>query len=68
MSMLCDKSNMVPLLNSKKLKETDKAYLVSFTEGGVEYQRWIPMSKTHINKVGQFTIPEWLFEKMLYAQ
>jgi hypothetical protein len=68
MSMLCDKSNMVPLLNSKKLRESEKSYFVSFTEGGVEYQRWIPRSKTHINKVGQFTVPEWLFEKLIAAE
>lgn len=65
MSMLCDKSNMVPLTNSKQLKETDKAYFVQFTEAGVQYQKWIPKSKTFINKVNQYCVPQWMFDKMI---
>lgn len=66
--MLCDKSNMVPLLNSKLVNQTEKAYFVSFNDSGHEYQRWIPKSKCHINKVGQYTVPEWLFEKLIAAE
>jgi hypothetical protein len=68
MSMLCDKSNMVPLLNSEQLKETDKAYFVSFTEAGVKYERWIPKSQARINKVNQFCVPQWMFDKLIFAE
>lgn len=65
MSMLCDKSNMVPLIGSEIIKETEKAYLVKFTEAGQNFQKWIPISKAHINKIGQVCVPEWLFEKLI---
>lgn len=68
MSMLDDKSNMVPLLGSEIIRESEKAYLVKFTEAGQKYQKWVPISKSHINKIGQVTVPQWMFEKLISAQ
>jgi hypothetical protein len=65
MSMLDDKSNMVPLIGSEILRETEKAYLVKFMEGGVSFQKWVPISKCHINNVGQVTVPQWMFDKLI---
>jgi hypothetical protein len=65
MSMLDDRSNMVPLLEGSLVHETDKSYLIRFKEKGVVYQKWIPKSKTHINNLKQYCIPQWLYDKLI---
>lgn len=65
MSTLDDKSNMVPLIGSKIIRDTGKAYLVKFTEAGQSFEKWIPISKAHINSIGQVTVPQWLFDKLI---
>jgi hypothetical protein len=63
MSMLDDKSNMVPLLQSELIRESDKAYLVRWKENDQQFEQWLPKSKTRINALKQYCVPQWLYDK-----
>lgn len=66
MSRLDDRSNMVPLRAGAIIRETQKAYLIKWTdEDHGDIEAWFPISKVFPNKLQIPCVPQWLYDSKI---